>query len=96
MCNVEVDESHKKSACSTSSPPAYLTLSTNATHDYIETDADLWGGSGNVIRSTMAQSQSITSSFTAKRPIPTQKLATCHIYAQVDCSKKKLRRGGDS
>ena len=89
-----MDKSRKKSACFTSSPPARLTHSTDATHDYCETD-DVWGGLGNVEGDTMAQPQSITSSSTAKGAVPTQELATCHVYAEVDPSKK-LRRGGDS
>ena len=44
----------------------------------------------------MAQPQSITSSSTAKGAVPTQELATCHVYAEVDRSKKKLRRGDAS
>ena len=87
----EVNKSRKKSACSTSSPPARLTHSTDTTH-YSGTDVDLWGGSGNVEGDTMAQPQSITSSSTAKGAVPTQELVTC-VYAQVDISKKKSRRG---
>ena len=85
-----VDKSRKKSASSTSSPPARLTHSTNATCDYSETDADFWGGSGNVEGDTMTQPQRITSSSTAKGAVPTQDLATC-VYAQVDISKKSRR-----
>ena len=92
MCNVEVDKSRNKSACSTHSPPARLTDSTSATHDYNETDADFWGGSGYVEGDTMAQFQSITSSSTANGAVSTQELATCHVYAEVGRSKK-LRRG---
>ena len=88
----EVDKSRKKSACSTSSPPARLTHSTNATHDYSETDADLWGGVGNVEGDTMAQPLSTT----ANGAVSTQELANCHVYAEVDRSKKKSRRGVDS
>ena len=90
----EVNKSCKKSASSTSSPPAHLTHSTDATHDYSETDADLWGGLGNVEGDTIAQRQSIASSSTAKGAVPTQELATC-VYAQVDISKKS-RRGKKS
>ena len=90
----EVNKSRKKSASSTGSPPARLAHSTNATHDYSETDADFWGGSGNVEGDTMAQPQSITSSSTAKGAVPTQELATC-VYAQVDISRKS-RRGKKS
>ena len=89
----EVDKSRKKSASSTISSPARLTQSTDATH-YSETDADLWGGSGNVEGATMTQPQSITSSSTAKGAVPTQERATC-VYAQVDISKKS-RRGKKS
>ena len=85
----EVNKSRKKSACSTSSPPARLTHSTDTTH-YSGTDADLWGGSGNVEGDTMTQPQSITSSSTAKGAVPTQELVTC-VYAQVDISKKSRR-----
>ena len=56
----EVDKSHKKSASSTSSPPAHLTH---------------------------------TSSTTAKGAVPTQEATMDHVYAAVDHSKKKLRRG---
>ena len=59
----EVDKSNKKSAFSTSSPPAYLTH---------------------------------TSSTTAKGAVPTQKATMDHVYAAVDHSKKKLRRGKES
>ena len=90
----EVDKSRKKSASSTSSPPARLTHSTNATCDYSETDADFWGGSGNVEGDTMTQPQRITSSSTAKGAVPTQELATC-VYAEIDISKKS-RRGKKS
>ena len=76
--------------------PASRTALMLYTHDYFETDADLWGGLGNVEGDTMAQPQSITSSSTAKGTVFTQELATCHVYAQVDLSKKKSRRGGDS
>ena len=89
----EVDKSRKKSASSTISSPARLTQSTDATH-YSETDADLWGGSGNVEGDTMTQPPSITSSSTAKGAVPTQERATC-VYAQVDISKKS-RRGKKS
>ena len=71
-------------------------MHTDATHDYFETDADLWGGLGTVEGDTMAQPQSITSSSTAKGAVPTQELATCHVYAEVDPSKKTLRRGDAS
>ena len=90
----EVDKSRKKSASSTSSPPARLTHSTNATCDYSETDADLLGGSRNVEGDTMTQPQRITSSSTAKGAVPTQELVTC-VYAQVDISRKS-RRGKKS
>ena len=55
-----VDKSHKKSASSTSSPPAHFTH---------------------------------TSSTTAKGAVPTQEATMDHVYAAVDHSKKKLRRG---
>ena len=87
----EVDKSRKKSACSTAFPPTCLTHSSDATH-YSETDADVWGGSGNVEGDTMAQPQSITLSSTAKGAVPTQEPAICHVYAEVDRSKKKLRK----
>ena len=44
----------------------------------------------------MAQPQSITSPFIAKGAVPTQELATCHVYAEADRSKEKLRRGKKS
>ena len=53
-------------------------------------------GLGTVEGDTMAQPQSITSSSTAKGAVPTQELATCHVYAEVDPSKKTLRRGDAS
>ena len=59
----EVDKSHKKSASSTSSPPAHLTH---------------------------------TSSTTAKGAVPTQEVTMDHVYAAVDYSKKKLRKGKKS
>ena len=51
-----------------------------------------WG----IWRDTMAQPPSITSSSTAKGDVPTQERATCHVYAEVDRSMKKLRRGNAS
>ena len=90
----EVDKSHKKSAYSTGPPPAHLTHNTDAAY-YKEKDADLWGGSGNVKGNAMAHPQSITLSSTAKGAVPTQDLATCHVYAEVNRSKK-LRRGKES
>ena len=86
------DHIDKTSASSTSSPPAHLTHRA----DYSEVDADFWGGSGNVEGDTLAQPQSITSSTTAKRAVPTQDVSNCHIYAAVDYSKKKSRRVKES
>ena len=86
------DHIDKTSASSTSSPPAHLTHRA----DYTEVDADFWGGSGNVEGDTMAQPQSITSSTTAKGTVPTHDISNCHIYAAVDYSKKKSRRGKES
>ena len=90
----EVDKSHKKSASSTGPPPARLTHNTDAAY-YKEKDADLWDGSENVKGDAMAHPQSITSSSTDKGPVPTLELATCHVYSEVDRSKK-LRRGKES
>ena len=86
------DHIDKTSASSTSSSPAHLTHRA----DYTEVDADFWGGSGNVEGDTVAQPQSITSSTTAKGAVPTQDVSNCHIYAAVDYSKKKSRRGKES
>ncbi len=55
--------------------------------------ADLWGGSGNVEGNTVPQPQSITSSAAAKGAVPTQRVTMGHVYAAVDYSKKKSRRG---
>ena len=55
--------------------------------------ADLWGGSGNVEGNTVPQPQSITSSAAAKGAVPTQGVTMGHVYAAVDYSKKKSRRG---
>ena len=86
------DHIDKTSASSTSSPPAHLTHRA----DYTEVDADLWGGSRNVEGDTVAQPQSITSSTTAKGAVPTQEVTMGHVYAAVDYSKKKSRRGKES
>ena len=59
----EVDKSGKKSASSTSSPPAHLTH---------------------------------TSSATAKGAVPTQEATMDHVYAVVEYSQKKARRGKES
>ena len=59
----EVDKSCKKSASSTSSPPAHLTHK---------------------------------SSTTAKGAVPTQEATMDHVYAAVDYSKKKSRKGKKS
>ena len=59
----EVDKSCKKSASSTSSPPAHLTH---------------------------------MSSTTAKGAVPTQGVTMDHVYAAVDYSKKKSRKGKKS
>ena len=90
------DHIDKTSASSTSFPLPRLTHRTDGTRDYTEVDADLWGGSGNMEGDTMAQSQSITSSTTAKGAVPTQGVTMGHIYAAVDYSKKKSRRGEES
>ena len=70
-----------------------FTHRSDGTRDYTEVDADLWGGSGNVEGDTVAQPQSITSSTTAKGAVPTQGVTMGHVYAAVDYSKKKSRRG---
>ena len=90
------DHIDKTSASSTSSPLPRLTHRTDGTRDYTEVDADLWGGSGNVEGDIMGQPQSITSSTTAKGAVPTQGVTMGHIYAAVDYSKKKSRRGKES
>ena len=86
------DHIDKTSASSTSSPPAHLTHRA----DYTEVDADLWGGSGNVEGDVVAQPQSITSSTTAKGAVPTQGVTMRRVYAAVDYSKKRSRRGKES
>ena len=90
------DHIDKTSASSTSFPLPRLTHRSDGTRDYTEVDADLWGGSGNVEGDTMAQPQSITSSTTAKGVVPTQGVTIDHVYAAVDYSKKKSRRGEES
>ena len=90
------DHINKTSASSTSFPLPRLTHRSDGTRDYAEVDADLWGGSGNVEGDTMAQPQSITSSTTAKGAVPTQGVTMGHVYAAVDYSKKKSRRGEES
>ena len=87
------DHIDKTSASSTSSPLPCFTHRTDGTRDYTEVDADLWGGSGNVEGYTVGQPQSITSSTTAKGTVPTQGVTMGHVYAAVDHSKKKSRRG---
>ena len=87
------DHIDKMSASSASSPLPRLTHRSDGTRDYAEVDADLWGGSGNVEGDTVAQPQSITSSTTAKGAVPTQGVTMGHVYAAVDYSKKKSRRG---
>ena len=86
----------KTSASSTSFPLPRLTHRSDGTRDYAEVDADLWGGSGNVEGDTVTQPQSITSSTTAKGAVPTQGVTMGHIYAAVDYSKKKSRKGKES
>ena len=86
----------KTSASSTSSALPCLTHRTDGTHDYTEVDADLWGGSGNVEGDIVGQPQSITSSTTAKGAVPTQGVTMGHIYAAVDYSKKKSRKGKEN
>ena len=95
-CVPPKDHIDKTSASSTSSPLPHLTHRSDGTRDYTEVDADLWGGSGNVEGDTMAQPQSITSSTTAKGAVPTQGVTMGHIYAAVDYSKKKARKGKES
>ena len=90
------DHIDKTSASSTSFPLPCLTHRTDGTRDYTEVDTDLWGGSGNVEGDTMRQPQSITSSTTAKGTVPTQGVTMGHVYAAVDYSKKKSRRGKES
>ena len=90
------DHIDKTSASSTSFPLPCLTHRSDGTRDYTEVDADLWGGSGNVEGYTVGQPQSITSSTTAKGTVPTQGVTMGHIYAAVDYSKKKSRRGKES
>ena len=87
------DHIDKTSASSTSSPLPRLTHRSDGTRDYTEVDADLWGGSGNVEGDTVPQPQSITSSTTTKGAVPTQGVTMGHVYAAVDYSKKKSRRG---
>ena len=89
------DHIDKTSASSTSSPLPCLTHRTDGTRDYTEVDADLWGGSGNVEGCT-GQPQSITSSTTAKGALPTQEATMDHVYAAVDYSKKKSRKGKEN
>ena len=92
------DHIDKTSASFTSFPLPLprLTHRSDDTRDYAEVDADLWGGSGNVEGDTVTQPQSITSSTTAKGAVPTQKVTMGHIYAAVDYSKKKSRKGKES
>ena len=90
------DHIDKTSESSTSSPLPCLTHRTDGTRDYTEVDADLWGGSGNVEGYTVGQPQSITSSTTVKGTVHTQGVTMGHIYAAVDYSKKKSRRGKES
>ena len=90
------DHIDKTSASSTSFPLPHLTHRTDGTRDYTEVDADLWGGSGNVEGDIVGQPQSITSCTTAKGAVPTQGVIMGHIYAAVDYSKKKSRKGKES
>ena len=95
-CVPPKDHIDKTSASSTSFPLPRLTHRSYGTRDYAEVDADLWGGSGNVEGDTVAQPQSITSSTTAKGAVPTQGVTMGHVYAAVDYSKKKSRKGKES
>ena len=89
VCNVEVDQSRQKSACSTSSPPAYLTQHYCYTWLHWNRCWPLgWGGEcGWRHHGTVSEYYII---------FHTQELVTCHVYAEVDPSKKKLRRGDAS
>ena len=90
------DHIDKSSASSTSFPLPRFAHRSDGTRDYAEVDADLWGGSGNVEGDTVGEPQSITSSTTAKGAVPTQEATMGHIYAAVDYSKKKSRKGRKS